>query len=463
MNSSNFQIEQQCPQCGAPIILDETDRILSCKFCRTRVYLSTKDHFRFYIPPAQGISETIYFVPYWRFKGTSYAIKANEISYKYFDANFLSFDSPLFPHSIGLRPQAMKLKFVGNADNVGKFIASSAKTKEQILKNYKTQAGALQEIFIGETVSVIYTPVYCAKGRVYDAVLKKSLDLQTKDMEVEQVFISAPDEKWHVDFLPLLCPNCGADLPGEKDALIVFCNNCHSAWDPSDKNFARVNFFTWREEGENITYLPFWQLKVKVSGIQLETYADLIKLANLPKAPTEVWQKTPFYFYAPAFKLNPNLFLRWCRQLTATPPPKDLTADFPAKNIHQATLPVTEALDSCLVTLSNLMGSKIDLVDSAPSSNFTLEDLPQDPFPFQISTREKILEKMGISMKSSFVILNTANTDKKNPADLASSINFTLEDYSLVLHPFKIIAREFIHTKLGFSLDIKSLAMGVHL
>jgi len=66
-------------------------------------------------------------------------------------------------------------------------------------------------------------------------------------------------------------------------------------------------------------------------------------------------------------------------------------------------------------------------------------------------------------MKSSFVILNIANTDKKGPADLASSINFTLEDYSLVFHPFKIIAGEFIHTKLGFSLDINSLVMGVYL
>ncbi|HAR49918.1 MAG TPA: hypothetical protein DCR81_07460, partial [Smithella sp.] len=59
VNGSNFQIEQQCPQCGAPIILDEADRILSCKFCRTRVYLAAEDIFRFYIPPAEGLSETI--------------------------------------------------------------------------------------------------------------------------------------------------------------------------------------------------------------------------------------------------------------------------------------------------------------------------------------------------------------------------------------------------------------------
>ena len=103
VNGSNFQIEQQCPQCGAPILIDETDRILSCKFCRTRVYLATEDHLRFYIPPAKGIPETIYFIPYWRLKGLSYTLEETNISYKYFDANFLSFDLSSLPYSLGLR------------------------------------------------------------------------------------------------------------------------------------------------------------------------------------------------------------------------------------------------------------------------------------------------------------------------------------------------------------------------
>jgi len=110
VNGSNFKIEQQCPQCGAPIILDEADRILSCKFCRTRIYLATEDFFRFYLPPAEGIPENIYFIPYWRIKGLSFTIqekdivvehngslfsyslsstiKRVDISNKYFDINF---------------------------------------------------------------------------------------------------------------------------------------------------------------------------------------------------------------------------------------------------------------------------------------------------------------------------------------------------------------------------------------
>ena len=463
MNGSNFQIEQQCPQCGAPIILDETDRILSCQFCRTHVYLATDDHFRFYIPPAPGIAENIYFVPYWRIKGLSYAIQAHDIAYKYFDANFLSFDSSLLPYSLGLRPQAMKLKFVGNRDNEGKFISSAHKTKENIFKNFKTQTGALKEIFIGETASVIYSPLFSRDNRIYDAVLKKPLDLQHQDADVEQALISAAEEKWHIDFLPLLCPDCGADLPGEKNALVLFCGNCHSAWNPSGKNFNRVKFAVWPEKGDNITYLPFWQLKVKASGLQLETYADLIKVANLPKAPTPAWQQTPFYFYTPAFKLNPALYLRWCKQLTVAPPPRDLDADIQVKNVHPVTLPLNEALETSLVTLGSLMGNKTNIVEAPPSSNFTLEDVSLDPFPFKISLKRKDRDMMGVRLQSSQMILSGVHPDRKSLADLLPSLDFTLEEASLILHPFKMSARDLVHTKLGFSMDINALKMGAYL
>jgi len=412
VNGSNFQIEQQCPQCGAPIIIDETDRILSCKFCHTRVYLATEDHFRFYIPPAEGITETIYFIPYWRLKGLSYTLEETNISYKYFDANFLSFDLSSLPYSLGLRPQALKLKFVGGNGGIGKFIASSYNKREALLNNFRTHTVRphQQEIFIGETVSVIYTPIYCANGCIYDAVLKTPLFPKIADAEIEPALASAPVEKWQIKFIPLLCPNCGADLPGEKDALIVFCPNCNSAWNPSDKNFTKVNFSIWRDERADVIYLPFWQMKVKITGIQLETYDDLIKVANLPKAPTEAWKHTPFYFWTPAFKINPSLFLRWCKQLTVTPAPADLSADFSAKNIYPATLPVTEAAESFLITLTSLM------------------------------------------------------VDKRRLLDLSSSLKFTLEDSSLVLHPFATSTKEeLVHTKLGFTIDRNALNLGAYL
>jgi uncharacterized CHY-type Zn-finger protein len=410
VNGSSFQIEQQCPQCGAPIILDEADRILSCQFCRTRVYLATDDHFRFYMSPGAGVPNDIFFIPYWRLRGLSYTLRGKNVTYKYFDSNFLCYDFPELPYSLGLRPQALKLKFVGSDNKAGKFITASSATAKTFSDNFQQRAkdSYRREILIGETASMIYTPVYSANGRLYDAILKKPLTPRTDDGEIEERLDAAPSEQWHVAFVPLLCPHCGADLPGEKDTLIVFCSNCHSAWNPSDKFFSRVNFFTWRETGDNIIYLPFWQMKLRVNGLRLESYADLIRVANLPKAPAEIWTRTPFYFYAPAFKINPALFLRWCRQLTATPPETDLTVDFPVQNVYPVTLPLSEALESALITLSSLM------------------------------TERQLLE-------------------------VSSSLEFTPEDCSLVLHPFTFGGKELVHTKLGFSMDMAALNLGGYL
>ena len=407
MNNSSWQIEQQCPQCGAPIILDEADRILLCKFCRTKVYLATKDHFRYYISPAKNNAETIYFIPYWRLKGLSYTLAEANVSYRFFDANILAFSSRLFPVSLGLRPQALKLKFVGH-DNPGEFIEPSHGSREALThidEEYVGKPGQ-QRIFIGETISVIYSPVYSVNGFIYDAVLKKPLTPKVSEKEIEQAHASTPAEKWQVNFIPMLCPQCGADLPGEKDALIVFCPNCNSAWSPARNSFTKVNFSVLQEKQENIVYLPFWRMSAKFAGVKLETYADLIDVANLPKVPTKAWRQTPFYFWAPAFKVNPALFLRWCRQLTVTPFPAEMSADFPANITYPVTLPATEAVESFIITLANLM------------------------------------------------------VDKRHLPDLLASLKYTVEESLLVLHPFRISPKELIHTKLGFSMDRTALNFG---
>ncbi|MGD9137268.1 MAG: hypothetical protein PVH42_10930, partial [Desulfobacterales bacterium] len=35
----NVLIEYQCPQCGAPATIEETDRLFTCQFCRVNSYL----------------------------------------------------------------------------------------------------------------------------------------------------------------------------------------------------------------------------------------------------------------------------------------------------------------------------------------------------------------------------------------------------------------------------------------
>jgi hypothetical protein len=77
MNGAYWQIEHGCPQCGAPVTMDETDRPLACPFCPTRLYLVAEDHFRYHIPPAAGAEGELLYIPYWRFRGSSFTVSAS--------------------------------------------------------------------------------------------------------------------------------------------------------------------------------------------------------------------------------------------------------------------------------------------------------------------------------------------------------------------------------------------------
>ncbi|MCK7515939.1 MAG: hypothetical protein MZV70_76205 [Desulfobacterales bacterium] len=67
----SFQIEHQCPQCGAPANLEETDRLFACPFCRVKSFLLTRDYFRYVLPAKNPAGKELVYFPYWRFKGHS--------------------------------------------------------------------------------------------------------------------------------------------------------------------------------------------------------------------------------------------------------------------------------------------------------------------------------------------------------------------------------------------------------
>lgn len=81
LNSANWKIDHQCPQCGAPVLLDEADRLLACPFCRTSLYLVTPDHFRYHIPALERRDKDMFYLPYWRLRGSTFSVNATYIRY----------------------------------------------------------------------------------------------------------------------------------------------------------------------------------------------------------------------------------------------------------------------------------------------------------------------------------------------------------------------------------------------
>lgn len=130
------------------------------------------------------------------------------------------------------------------------------------------------------------------------------------------------------------------------------CRNCGSVWQSSGNRLQKLKIAYIRAEGNNITYLPFWRIRAEVSEITLRSYADLIRIANLPKVVQNRFNDLGLRFWSPAFKVRPEVFLRIARQMTLLQPRKNLVPELPDATVHPVTLPVLEAVESLKIILA---------------------------------------------------------------------------------------------------------------
>jgi len=382
-NDSPWKIDHQCPQCGAPVILDETDRILACPYCRTKLYLVQAGGFGYYIPPGAMNGQEIYYLPYWRIKGSQFCIRDRQIQFCFIDVSQKAVPIPMIPPSLGLRPQAMKLRFL-TPDVPGTFLAPQGHAIDALLPPGEF-TGTARTDFIGEITSLIYTPVYLEEKTLFDAVTHRPLNNMNNPDVLDNLPQMDPIKHAKIRFIPTLCPQCGWNLEGEKDALSLGCNNCHTLWQCRRDRLEILAFTIAASAGPADSYLPFWRMKIKVAGFAVETYADLIRLANLPKVATPEFESTPLYFWSPAFKINPALYLRLTRLMTVSQPKVNQTqhADsVPIPALHPVTLPLMEAFEGVRVNIGQLLSDKKRLLPSLAEANISLleSDLVYEPF-----------------------------------------------------------------------------------
>jgi hypothetical protein len=338
-------------------LLEETDRLFSCGFCKVRSYLVPQGVFRYRFSGKAPEDKSLFYVPYWRLKGSMFSCVENGIQNRFVDLSHQAVASGFFPSSLGLRSQALKLKFISPGDK-GRFlkpVLPVQKVTEIFQARFDaemTEPMFLQN-YVGETVSLIYSPFY-ADEKIYDAVLNEpTSDAPAKNFDETQFAGGAPD--WKMNFLPTLCPDCGWNMEGEKDALVLACQNCKSAWKPDKKGFTRLNIASIPTKEEAVSFFPFWRIKAEISGVELNTFADLVKIANLPKVVQKGWDKIDFYFWIMAFKVRPQNFLTTATNLTLAQPQDELMPDLPAKNVFSATLSLSQAVSSLKLILANFI------------------------------------------------------------------------------------------------------------
>jgi len=355
----DIRVKQSCPQCGAPVTLSETDRLLTCPFCGIKNFLQSSGPFRYVLPdnvkrPERG---RLLYAPYLRFRGNIFLVSEAGITYRVVDTSQMGAVIPGLPPSLGLRAQAMKLARL-TTETGGRFLQLSIKTKVILEKaaqitELSSRVGQVlyHRAYIGDRVSVIYLPLQSDNGFLFDAITDTPLiDLDQNNSPPMQS--SEFNPRWQVNCLPTICPHCGADLDGEGDCLVLTCNNCDTAWNISGKGLQQINWQVLTDKCETPLYLAFWKISAHIPSMEIESFADFIHKTNQPMVPRPQWHEQPMSFWVPAFKLRPKIFLQVARQITIGQWRITPESGHVVPNLYPVTLPASEARQAVKITLA---------------------------------------------------------------------------------------------------------------
>ena len=395
-----FTVEQECPQCGAPIELDEADHLMECPYCGVNHFLSANDYFRFVLPSKTEQEDTFY-APYLRFKGNVFYCDLQNVGYRIVDITHLGIPITGLPISLGLRPQAMKMRFVNPKLN-GSYIRFSLKAIDIINRAGKLSTGPsskqiLHRAFIGETLNLIYLPLYLKNDRLYDGVIDKPVQGFNGNKDVlEQALLKAP--KWKIGFMATICPHCGWNLTGKKDSIVLTCSNCESAWEVVKGRFNRVRHVMVPSPSDHPIYLPFWKIKAEATAVEISTFPDFIRLTNQPRVLGQDWENEPMHYWSPAFKIRPKVFLNLSRQFTIAQKRYPGEEKIPGKDSYPVTLPLSEAVQALKVILAGSTLYKKNIYPLLPEIRFKVVDSLLVYLPFVQKGQELVQEQMQISI-----------------------------------------------------------------
>lgn len=395
---------QNCPSCGAPVELAEADRLVSCSYCDGLNYLVNSGPLRFILPheaPERQGEENLIYLPYLRFKGHIYTCSGKELSHDIVDTTQLGYNDARLPASLGLRPQAMKIRLYG-PEHRGRFIKLTEKVVDvfskaaQLTDSVSSKNSQLyHRSFIGETISFIYLPTYLKSTTLVDGVLNRPMCRRMSRDLLSHTTVAT--QKWLPRFLPAICPHCGAALQAAKDSLVLSCSNCQTLWEEENGTFVKVDF-TVIDGGRTKTYLPFWCVTPETEGIQLNTFGDLIQLTNQPVSSHQKDSEKHLSFWIPAFKIRPKHFLRLAKNLTLSQHKLVAQEQHIHKKMFPVTLPAQEAGQALKAALTAMVLNTKHFIPQLPHLKMTPQRYRLVYLPFHSLGQDLVQDHTSVAI-----------------------------------------------------------------
>lgn len=354
--------------------------------------------------------EIIYF-PYWRFKGVRYSCFFTGVEYRFMDISALAVEGSFthIPFSLGLRSQALPLKII-QGETSARFIRpmefkTAIMEQERRARAFGKDHNPIFEDDMGETASLIYSPFYINNNRLFDGILNKSTGAVVPDDFDPKAYNMCRPEKETL-FIPGLCPGCGWDLEGHFNSLVLVCRNCHTLWRAKEGRLWKVKYGSALPDNPSDLMVPFWKIEAKISSMAISSYADLVRMGNFPKKIRPEWEERPLYFWTPAFKIRPEIFLRLNTAL-AIVQPDPLLEEKIMGNIHlPVTLPLSEALQGIKITLASLVRPLKKYLPLLSAARVVPKEIKLVFLPFESRHHEYYHRDLNLSINKNILALS---------------------------------------------------------
>lgn len=413
---AEFILEHQCPQCGAGINLSDTDRTFSCTYCRAKLLVIGYPHFSYYLKPSERAPKNLFYVPYWRFKGTHWTLSTKGVRHTFVDQSVCAVSLPHVPQTLGIRSQSVMMKFVQplsegiflnaqiDCETARKtlFPSMSAQARRAsvlLTEEYYEIAEASEPpalaAFIGEAISLVYAPCY-----IHDRILHDGISLSALGSvsgELPEMVDSRPRPPV---FTSALCPVCGWDCSAARDSLVILCTKCNKAWTGKNNVLEALQIQTSSGYESGDFHIPFWRFEVCTRGFSLETYGDLVRLTNLPRVILPGMESQKLYFWIPAFKSNPALFLRLSKLMTINQRPQNYGTRLPESEYYPVTLSSEEGFKAISIVLGDIGAARKAMLPKLGDNSLDLVSSTLIYVPFARKGAELIEKRLKFAVQS---------------------------------------------------------------
>jgi len=205
------------------------------------------------------------------------------------ERNFLSLEAPgTGLYSLGMRPNALRLElYHREALDAGEVVATemTADAALEIGLKLADRFDVACRAVIGEVLSIVYFPFWFVEIRrpqkrslaIVDGVAKSIVTPEAPADLAQRFRAASGDDVSVVGLRPLVCPNCGWDLPIEPDHVIFYCGSCKKAWRIAGDELLEVaHAFAAAPRSSAAKaiadHLPFWSLRATIGDGKPRAY-----------------------------------------------------------------------------------------------------------------------------------------------------------------------------------------------